>query len=308
MSNMEKIVSPYGDMQPTIDVLNANPTIAKFAYEFCTEFDVRVQTRSDKAMKVFSTDGIKLGLLFTETHRSKSTNENETVYFFESNDIIKKGRGTSRSNSYTRDANKIKTLISNLKRNKEIPSSKAMHESFMNAIKYGFTSVGSARQPSVSISDALTIDLIEYALLDKPISTAHNEDIAHAYRDYQLEMKKFLSVTKEKNRFAQGARVIGVFQQQDVSNRSPYYLVGEADYLNTTVTIHGDLKRYESLKDEPEFSSDVLMIRTYMQSNDFFEDSNEFGLPRRDTYYHDIDIATGYASNEMWVLLPKTAP
>ena len=50
------------------------------------------------------------------------------------------------------------------------------------------------------------------------------------------------------------------------------------------------------------------MIRTYMQSTDFFEDSNEFGLPRRDTYYPDIDIATGYASNEMWVLLPKTAP
>ena len=51
MSNMEKIVSPYGDMQSAIDVLNANPTIAKFAYEFCTEFNVRVQARSSDSKK-----------------------------------------------------------------------------------------------------------------------------------------------------------------------------------------------------------------------------------------------------------------
>ena len=38
------------------------------------------------------------------------------------------------------------------------------------------------------------------------------------------------------------------------------------------------------------------------------DDGNEFGLPRRDTYYHDIDVSTGYASSEMWVLIPKTAP
>ena len=304
MSNMEKIVSPYGDMQLTINVLNANPTIAKFAYEFCTEFDVRVQTRADSSMKVFSTDGIKLGIIYTETHRSKSTNENETVYFFESNDIVKKAKGTSRSNSYTRDANKIKTLISNLKKNKEIPSSKAMYESFTNAIKYGFQSVANVRQPTISIKDSLTIDLIERVLLDKPISTEHNEELAQAYKVYQLEMKKFLSSTKEKSRFSQGVKAIGIFRD----NLKSFYLVGEADYTNNNVNIHGDLKRYESLKDEPEFSSDVLMIRTYMQAQNAFEDTNEFGIPRRDTYYPDIDIATGYASDELWVLLPKTAP
>jgi hypothetical protein len=304
MSNMEKIVSPYGDIQKTIDMLNADTPLTKFAYEFCTEFNVQVQARSSDSMKVFSTEGVKLGIIYTETHRSNSTGANETVYFFESNNIIKKNRGTSRSNSYTRDANKIKSLIANLKKNKEIPQSKAVYEAFKNAIKYGFSVVANARSPSVSIKDSLTIDLIEYALLDKPISTEHNEELAQAYKDYQLEMKKFLSSTKEKSRFAQGVKAIGIFRE----NAKSYYLVGEADYINGDVNIHGDLKRYESLKDEPEFSSDVLMIRTYMQAQNSCDDTNEFGLPRRDIYYPEIDVSTGYSSDELWVLLPKTAP
>jgi len=251
---MEKIVSPYGDIQKTIDMLNADTPLTKFAYEFCTEFNVQVQARSSDSMKVFSTEGVKLGIIYTETHRSNSTGANETVYFFESNNIIKKAKGTSRSNSYTRDANKIK----------------------------------SARSPSVSIKDSLTIDLIEYALLDKPISTEQNEELAQAYKDYQLEMKKFLSSTKEKSRFAQGVKAIGIFRE----NAKSYYLVGEADYINGDVNIHGDLKRYESLKDEPEFSSDILMIRTYMQAQNSCDDTNEFGLPRRDIYYPEIDVST----------------
>lgn len=304
MSNTQKIVSPYGDTQSTIDILNADTPLTKFAYEFCTEFNVQVRARSSTSMKVFSTDGIKLGTIYTETHRSNSTGANETVYFFESNNIIKKSKGTSRSNSYTRDANKIKSLIANLKKNNEIPQSKAVYEAFKNAIKYGFTSVANARTPSISIEDSLAIDLIEYALLDKPISTEHNEELAQAYKDYQLEMKKFLSSTKEKNRFAQGVKAIGIFRE----NAKSYYLVGEADYINGDVNIHGDLKRYESLKDEPEFSSDILMIRTYMQAQNSCDDNNEFGLPRRDIYYPEIDVSTGYASDELWVLLPKTAP
>lgn len=304
MSNMQKIVSPYGDTQLTIDTLNADTPLTKFAYEFCTEFNVQVQARSNTSMKVFSNEGIKLGVIYTETHRSNSTGENETIYFFESNNIIKKAKGTSRSNSYTRDANKIKSLIANLKKNKEIPQSKAVHEAFENAIKYGFTSVANVRSPSISIKDSLTIDLIEYALLDKPISTEHNEELAQAYKDYQLEMKRFLSSNKEKNRFAQGVRAIGIFRE----NFKSYYLVGEADYINGKVNIHGDLKRYESLKDEPEFSSDILMIRTYMQAQNSCDDTNEFGLPRRDIYYPEIDVSTGYISDDLWVLLPKTAP
>ncbi len=79
MSNMEKIVSPYGDIQKTIDMLNADTPLTKFAYEFCTEFNVQVQARSSDSMKVFSTEGVKLGIIYTETHRSNSTGANVRV-------------------------------------------------------------------------------------------------------------------------------------------------------------------------------------------------------------------------------------
>ena len=50
------------------------------------------------------------------------------------------------------------------------------------------------------------------------------------------------------------------------------------------------------------------MINTYMQSQLQNDMRNELGLPRRDTYYPDIDVSTGYAGDELWVALPKTAP
>ena len=303
MSNMEKIVSPYGDIQKTIDELNRDAPIGKFAYEFCNEFKVQVSASSTDHLKVFSSDGIRLGLIYTEMHRN-SSGANEPIYFFESQQIVNKAKGTARANRNTRDANKIKTLISNLKKNKEIPMVRSLYDSFKTGIKYAFTNVSNGRAPSISINDALTIDLIEHVLLDKSISHEQNQELHAYYKTYQSEMKKFESSDQNGKRFAEGVRLVGIFSEGD----KPHYLVGEASLIDKEVKIHGDLKRYNSLKDVPEFNTDVLMISTYMEAQSNNDMRNEFGLPRRDTYYPDIDVSTGYAGTELWVALPKTAP
>lgn len=300
MSNMSAIVSPYGDIDKTTQRLTEDTPIVKLAYEFCTEFKVQVTALpSGDRFKVLSLDGIPLGVLYTELY-----NNNEPVYFFESANIVKKGRGTARSNAKTRDSNKIKTLISNLKKNKEIPTVRSLYSDFKAGIRYVFKNVSNHRQPTISISNESAIVLIEHILLDKPISHEQNESLLKQYKEYQSEMKQFESSNGNAKRFEAGARIIGICSE---GNR-PYYLVGEATYINNEVEIQGDLKRYDSLKNVPEFSTDVLMISTYMQSQLNNDMRNEFGLPRKDTYYADIDVATGYAGNELWVGLPKTAP
>lgn len=257
---------------------------------------------------VLSIDGIPLGNLYTQTCRGSDGN-NETVYFYNSQNIVSKAKGTARSDSYTRDANKIKSLLAVLKRNKEIPEVKSMYKSFVGGIRYAFQQVARNREPDISIRDGTAIALIEHVLLDKSITHEQNEHIKSAYKEYQSKMKSYQEAESNGTRFSHGVKLIGLCGDRD--NR--YYLVGEASYDtnshgNEGVIIHGDLKRYNSLKDNPELSADVVMINAYMQSKSEYDDGNEFGLPRRDTYYQDIDVATGYASNEMWVLIPKTVP
>jgi hypothetical protein len=310
---MAEIVSPYGDTIETTTALTQSTPVAKLAYEFCTEFNVQVTKRKGSmgegvTFNVLSIDGIPLGNLYTQTCRGSDGN-NETVYFYNSQNIVSKAKGTARSDSYTRDANKIKSLLAVLKRNKEIPEVKSMYKSFVGGIRYAFQQVAKNREPDISIRDGMAIALIEHVLLDKLITHEQNEHIKSAYKDYQSKMKSYEEAESNGIRFSHGVKLVGLCGDRD--NR--YYLVGEASYDinshgNDGVIIHGDLKRYNSLKDNPELSADVVMINAYMQGRNDYDDGNEFGLPRRDTYYHNIDVATGYASNEMWILIPKTAP
>jgi hypothetical protein len=313
MSNMAEIVSPYGDTIETTTALTQSTPVAKLAYEFCTEFNVQV-IKHKRSMgegvtfRVLSADGIPLGDLYTQTCRG-SDGKDETVYFYNSPNIVAKAKGTSRSDSNTRDSNKIKSLLTTLRKNKEIPDVKSMYKSFVGGIRYAFQQVARNREPDISIRDDLAIALIEHVLLDKSITHEQNEHIKSAYKEYQSKMKSYQKAESNGIRFGHGAKLIGISGDRD--NR--YYLVGEASYDvnsggNEGVVIHGDLKRYNNLKDAPDLLADVVMINAYMQSKSDHDDGNEFGLPRRDTYYHDIDVATGYASNEMWVLIPKTAP
>jgi len=313
MSNMAEIVSPYGDTIETTTALTQSTPVAKLAYEFCTEFNVQVvkHTRSmgeGVTFRVLSADGIPLGDLYTQTCRN-ANGENEIVYFYNSPNIVEKAKGTARSDSHTRDANKIKSLLAVLKRNNEIPNVKSMYKSFVGGIRYAFQQVAKNREPDISIKDDLAIVLIEHVLLDKSMTHEQNQSIESAYKEYQSKMKSYQKSESNGIRFGHGVKLIGISGDRD--NR--YYLVGEASYDvnsggNEGVVIHGDLKRYNNLKDAPDLLADVVMINAYMQSKSDYDDGNEFGLSRRDTYYHDIDVATGYASNEMWILIPKIAP
>jgi hypothetical protein len=315
---MAEIVSPYGDTIETTTALTQSTPVAKLAYEFCTEFNVQVTKRKGSmgegvTFNVLSVDGIPLGNLYTQTCRNSDGN-NETVYFYNSQNIVSKAKGTARSDSYTRDANKIKSLLTVLKKNKEIPEVKSMYKSFAGGIRYAFQQVSRNREPDISIRDGMAIALIEHVLLDKLITHEQNEHIKSAYKEYQSKMKSYEEAESNGTRFSKGAKLIGICGDRTSGNHgNKYYLVGEASYDtnshgNDGVIIHGDLKRYNSLKDNPEFSADVVMINAYMQGRDDYDNSNEFGLSLRDTYYTDIDVATGYASNEMWILIPKTAP
>ena len=314
MSNMANIVSPYGDTIATTTALNESTPVAKFAYEFCTEFNVQVSKyRHSKGegvtFRVLSLDGIPLGEIYTAKYVGSSGN-NEDVYFYHSPNIITKSKGTSRSDSNTRDANKIRSLLTVLKKNKEIPDVKSMYNSFAGGIRYAFNQVVRNREPDISIRDDLAIALIEQVLLDKSVTHEQNEQLKSTYKEYQLKMKSYQEAESNGARFNKGAKLIGIVGEYN----DKYYLVGEASYDmnlsgNSGVIIHGNLKRYNSLKDNPELTADVVMINAYMQGKGGLHDTgNELGLPRSDTYYHDIDVATGYASDNMWVLIPKITP
>ena len=314
MSNMAEIVSPYGDTIATTTALTESTPVAKFAYEFCTEFNVQVSKyRHSKGegvtFRVLSLDGIPLGEIYTAKFIGSSGNS-EDVYFYHSPNIITKSKGTSRSDSNTRDANKIRSLLTVLKKNKEIPDVKSMYDSFAGGIRYAFNQVVRNREPEISIRDDLAIALIEQVLLDKLVTHEQNEQLKTTYKEYQLKMKSYEEAESNGARFNKGAKLIGIVGDYD----DKYYLVGEASYDtnligNSGVIIHGNLKRYNSLKDNPELTADVVMINAYMQGKGgLYDKGNELGLPRSDTYYHDIDVATGYASNDFWVLIPKITP
>jgi hypothetical protein len=310
---MSKIVSPYGDTIETTTALTQSTPVAKLAYEFCTEFNVQVTKRKGSmgegvTFNVLSTDGIPLGSLYTQTCRN-SSGGNETVYFYNAPNIISKAKGTARSDSHTRDANKIKNLLGVIKIKNEVPNVKSMYKAFAGGIRYAFQQVTRNREPDISIRDGMAIALIEHVLLDKLITHEQNEHIKSAYREYKSKMKSYEEAESNGIRFNQGAKLIRINSDRD----NMYYLVGEASYDinsggNEGVVIHGDLKRYDSLKNIPELSADVAMINAYMQNRGDYDNGNEFGLSRRDWYYEDIDVATGYAGSETWVLIPKTAP
>lgn len=310
MSAIANIVSPYGDIQKTTDALADTSPSSKLAYEFCTAFNVQVNLINASytmTYEVMSLDGIPMGTLHTSTARNKDGNH-ETVYYFESPNIVQKTKGSSRANRSTRDSTSIKSLITTLKKQKEIPEVKSMYKAFAAGIRFAFTNVSNTRQPSLSIGSKTAIDLIEHILLDRPLGPEQNSELKKIYETYKSEMQSYNSSVSNQDRFNAGARLVGIFNRQD----KPYYLVGEASYDgkggSDGVTIHGDLKRYNSLKDTPEFSVDVAMISAYMEGLTNIDKRNEFYLARRDTYYADIDVATGYAGDEFWVLLPKTAP
>jgi hypothetical protein len=310
MSAISNIVSPYGDIQQTTDALADASPVSKLAYEFCTAFGVQVslkQPSHTKTYEVVSTDGIPLGALLTGTTRNRD-GDHETVYYFESPNIVQKAKGSSRSNRSTRDSNSIKSLITTLKKQKEIPEVKSMYKAFAAGMRFAFTNVSNARPPSISIDGKKAIDLIEHILLDRPLGPEQNSELKKVYEGYKSEMQSYHSSTSNSDRFNLGVKIIGI-----AGNRQkPYYLVGEASYdgkgSSDGVTIHGDLKRYNSLKDVPEFAVDVAMINAYMEGLSNNDRNNEFCLPRRDTYYRDIDVATGYSGDELWVAIPKTAP
>jgi hypothetical protein len=251
--------------------------------------------------------GIPMGQIYCSTERNKDGN-NETIYYFESKHIIQKSKGSSRSDRSTRDSNSIKSLITTLKKQKEIPQVSSMYKSMSQGLRYAFSNVSNARQPNISIGGKTAIDLIEYVLLDRPLGSEQNNELKKIYESYKSEMKSFQSSASNQDRFNEGAKVIAICGDRE----KPYYLVGEATYDGKSggdgVTFQGDLKRYDSLKNSPEFAVDVAMISAYMEGLSNNDKRNELFLPRRDTYYSDIDVATGYSGDELWVAIPKTAP
>lgn len=310
MSAISNIVSPYGDIQQTTDALNNGSPTSKLAYEFCTAFGVQVNLNTQihvQRFQVLSMSGIPMGQIYCSTERNKDGN-NETIYYFQSQHIIQKSKGSSRSDRSTRDSNSIKSLITTLKKQKEIPQVSSMYKSLSQGLRFAFSNVSNARQPSVSIGGKAIIDLIEHVLLDRPLSSEQNYELKKIYESYKSEMKSFQSSASNQDRFNEGAKVIAICGDRE----KPYYLVGEATYDGKSgsdgVTFQGDLKRYDSLKNSPEFAVDVAMISAYMEGLPNNDKRNELFLPRRDTYYSDIDVATGYSGDELWVAIPKTAP
>ena len=299
--------TPTANMAAINDLYSSHPSLQKFVVEFCAEFpNVRVDAKpnSKQMIELFDDNGIPVGAIFVEEGaRCAKDNKKVPVYFYESA-CVRKERWSGKGRN-TRDSVSIKSLIKTIKTQKESPSASAFIQAQHRGIMYAFDALRAKRHRiELDLSHDLQFSLISFFLeLDKASVFRHTEEIKTEFENY-LSAKKYQE-NHDKNyyRFAEGCHLIGLSEDG--------YYVGEVS-LDTKsndgvvrLEDHVPLKRYSTLKDHP-LAGTIAMIKAWASGKDFHDPKNERGIPAKDIYHEEIDIATGYQhSNLVWCLIPK---
>lgn len=308
---MQQFISPYANAQGVQNLLNANKRLAEFAYEFCSRFNVKLYKHVQEVVSNDRIGVITNGGLYAGQIQARRDSEGE--YFVYQADHIKKARSSRRSNNNARDAKTISSLLRALVQNSEQPSDERLIEGMKGGMRYAFTQTKTSTRPRLELSSDLSIAMCEYILnINQQNLTNVMKDVDTLYSEYTTKVKKMEDANANFKRFADGSRVIGIHNPL-YGDGAPFYLVTEAVYdeRSEKVNITAPVVRHETLSELPELVSDVAIIRAFFDThaNDYGKHNNEFGAPRSDRYYPDIDISTGYLErNVFWLLIPKTAP
>ena len=299
------IISQFADKAHTEALLNENTDLKRFAFEFCTAFNCKVMRGSSTrppSLLVLTPNGMVAGSIRVSTGVNKA-NEDVTVYYYHSR-LVSKDKGSARSDSNTRDSTKISTLISSVRKNGEGPSEQKLGERFHRGLDYAFNMVSRNRNNvTMQIGQDELLAAIKYALgLDTHCIELHTASLTESYHRYMQDKKRSDQAQDDRQRFNEGCYAVGF-----VREHTPHVIFTEVTHDGNHAAIQAPLKRYAKVADIPEMAGHLPIIRTWAEgawAN--HKDENDFGLPIRDTYYPEIDVATGYETHTlMWVLIPK---
>lgn len=298
------------------ELFDKKPNLKKFAYEFCTAFNVKInKVKNSGELRLVTPNGLDAGELSTN---NSSRDRSETIYFYENSYLIKKEKASSNSSRTERDSNKITTLIRTLRKNNEFPTDEAMTKAYaLESINAIHPTKDAARygEPKIEVPKNITKMLVESHLGVDTTSIKHYaSELKDIYSKYLVDMEKFKESADDHLRFCKGFKLIGIeYENYYTDGVEPYYIVGAGEIDKSDnrerVQIQGSLKRYETLKDVPELAVDVMMITTYMQGKKnerIYSERNELFIARTDKYIADLDISVGYANQITWVAIPTT--
>lgn len=296
------------------ELFTRRPSLRKFAYEFCTAFNVKVnKIKSNDILRLVTPSGLSAGEIYTVP---SSRDRSESSYIFGNEWLIKKEKSSSNSSRHERDSNKISTLIRTLKKNNEYPNDEMITKAYSGEIMSCIQPVQDAArygQPKINLDKDITKMLTEHYLgVDTVSIQQYASELKDSYSKYLVEMKTYNESADDFKRFCNGFKLIGMqYENYYNDDTAPVYLIGEAsvDMANRKAVVQGSLKCYSTIKELPELAVDVMMINTYMQgqtNSRMYSSRNELCLGRTDKYISDLDISVGYCGNITWVAIPKT--
>lgn len=309
----DDLISKFTNKDVLLQTLaERSPVFRQAVSEFCAATKLKAayhrNSLNQEFVGLYTDGGFYGGTLQLET---TGYNRNRKPRFVYSGPLTWKEKSSAGSGRQQRDSEKITGLIATLKRKDEIPDNTRMSHRFMQGIGYGFKScINGVVMPSFNVSNAESLALVEY-FLGKEVHgvETHRTSIENTYELYLDKLEKVREARANLTRITAGAKIVGIVPNQMHSTRDPneyVYWVGEAACEKDVVTLHAPLERYTTLSDSP-LAADAAMIRTYANSQSWFDKDNELGIPMGDRFFDDIDVGVGYASHETgwWVVIPK---
>lgn len=312
--NLESLCSPYCNKDKVVALLNdSREEFRRGVADMCMAFNLKVELlrgtiHTPNDVNLVTPNGWIAGRLMHIRDNSISTDDTKTYFKFVA-PTINKPKGDGRSDRGSRAATKIKDLIKVLRMKKEVGSEDDLFKLQKSGIRFAINNldhhVSRAPTPEVTLHYDVAEIVIRAALGETALPEINRSELVTAYEQYREKVAEYIESRDVLNRFNRSSHIIGIHNETE----NPQYFVGRASFDRTKmggleITVQSPVKRYVSLS-ETEVATDAAIIRTYMQSKDVHDNTNELGMPRRDMFFSDIDVSIGYASGTMlWVVFP----
>ena len=285
--------------------------LRRLVQEFNASFGLYVSRVSDNtasrpAARLVTADGLMCGHCMVEKVGVKDGKS--TFRYSATMPTIRKQKSSANSDRDSRDSTSLTTLIRAIKSNDEAPTDKKLLEAFGEGMKYTMRAVANASKgrPRLMFDSDVTLAVTRFILgVDSQLSNMYISSLQDKFNQFQSEMQLFEAANADYARYARGVTLVCI----NTHENKPHYFVADAtfDSANDRFDIQGRLKRYASLADSP-IADLAVMIKSYMQGTQHYDQYNDLGVTRTDRFFPEIDIASGYARHqELWVAIPKNA-
>lgn len=312
--NIESICSPYTDLASLTAALDGSaPAFKRGVFDMCAAFNLKADVVQRAAPSIndvwlITPNGWVAGRLMYAYEYSVGEKE---WYFKYVSRAVKKSRSDARSDRNARAANKIKDLIKVLRMKKEMITDANAFEHEVRALGYAMHRVQARMErhpkPKLVIEHDMVDSVARSVLEGIAFPEMLRMDAQRAYAQFLKERETYEEATASLKLFERGCTAVGIMEHYGKA----HYFIGKVKFVpnkhNHDVVLQGEVKRYTSL-DGTGLETDAAIIRTYLQGKNEYEADNDFGLPRSDRYYDEVEVATGYAGDTLlWALLPERA-